>query len=40
MPGAEAGPEPLASPTAVQIKDQFWDAFRPLLKPLTSLSKG
>lgn len=37
--GAKSGPEPLAVPTAVRLKDQFWDAVRPLLEQITSTSE-
>jgi hypothetical protein len=37
--GSEAGPKPLAIPTSVQLKDQFWDAIRPLLDQITPTSE-
>ena len=33
--GAEQAPQPLANPPVIQMKDQFWDAIRPILGRLT-----
>jgi len=33
--GSDSGPEPLDNPPIVRIKDQFWDAIRPLLEKMT-----
>lgn len=38
--GLEGGPKPLASPNAVQLKNQFWDAIRPFLEQINLRSEN